>query len=449
MAISLKTSSAWAETVTDPTAATLVGSPVTGDRYYLWVVWKAFGTTCSITSPQAWTEVTEYTDGAVAAGANVGSVKVACYYRDWQSGDGNPSIDWSAAPAPAVYVMELWQKGAGESWNAPLFATAPHATSAGPVTTSATSGTTVVPDSSVVFALWGIRDDTVTFSRPTTGIDVASGITWNGNYVESPAAHITTTTSNDIAADLGHRLVTTGGTVTLRASYTALTATETGALLWVVQSVATTGPKISTFRDDLAFEDTDKWYNLGNATVTNPDGRMWLAPQNDYNANVGTLIAYDLTESAVVAQIDQIPNAGNGSTQFWLGFSNVQFQFTDAYLFFWSNSNMRTMRRVDAVETEIGNFVAWSSTNHRWVRIRHSGTTVFFDTSPNGINWTNLSSETADVAINLSAMYFNVAAGFSGTEPSPGFAIINSINYLPPVVQRRPLTVAVHRAGFY
>lgn len=235
MAFSLKTSGAWAETITDPTTCTLVGTPAAGDRYFLWVVWKAYDTTCQVISPQAWHEVIEFTDGAVAAGNNVGSVKVACYWRDWITGDGDPSIDWSAAPAPAVYVMQLWQKAANDSWEWPLFATNAWASSAGPATVAATT-TTDVSNDAVTFLLAGIRDDTATFTRATTAISCAD-LTFNGNYVESPDAHISTTTSNDLSADLGHRFVTTGHLAsTLSGSIDALSAAETGTLLWVVQN---------------------------------------------------------------------------------------------------------------------------------------------------------------------------------------------------------------------
>jgi hypothetical protein len=65
---------------------------------------------------------------------------------------------------------------------------------------------------------------------------LAEQITWNGNYVESPATHHSTTTGNDMAADLGHRFVTTGGTAELDCAVT-LSNAETGASVWVVQSI--------------------------------------------------------------------------------------------------------------------------------------------------------------------------------------------------------------------
>src|SRR6185503_7726386 len=103
--------------------------------------------------------------------------------------------------------------------------------------TVSASSTANVLGGGVVMGLMGIRDDTATMTRPTNGIDDSAGaITWNGNYVESPATHHSTTTGDDGAADLGYRLVSAGATATLRMTGT-ISAAETGAALWVVQGV--------------------------------------------------------------------------------------------------------------------------------------------------------------------------------------------------------------------
>lgn len=239
MAPSLKASGTWA-TATADTAATLVGSPAAGDRHYLWVTWKPYTVTCSVSG---WTEVTEYADGAVADGDGVGSVKVACYYRDWQSGDGNPTIDFSASPSIAGYVMQLWQKGAGEVFDTPTFSTGPRG-GGGTASSAVASAPISVPSGAVVFLLIGLRDDSATFTRnATTALtDQTSAVTWNGSYVESPATHLTTTTGNDLSADLGHRFVTTGATANNLVGNLTTSAAESGAALWVIQTVSAAPP---------------------------------------------------------------------------------------------------------------------------------------------------------------------------------------------------------------
>jgi hypothetical protein len=215
----------------------LNGGEAAGDRVFVVASWKDFSITATCSSnagARPYTEITEFADGSVAAGNGAGSMKVGGWYKDWASGDDGPTVGLSAVPNIASGCTITLRKGASETWDTPLFATAAWPSSSSQ--TVSASSTIAVPNDSVVLAIIGIRDDSATFTRgATTGIDVASGITWNGNYVEDPASHKSTTAGGDMAADFGYRLVTTGGTVTLRATAT-ISAAETGSVLWVVQS---------------------------------------------------------------------------------------------------------------------------------------------------------------------------------------------------------------------
>jgi hypothetical protein len=237
VAISLKTAGTWARIVADPSSVTIPGSPAAGDRMFLFVTWKDFAIT--VANPSGWTPIgSEFADGSVSAGNGTGSCKVMAWYRDWQSGDGNPSVDWSAAPTEGHAVIMLWQKGASDVWGTPVSEQAPMTNWTTTSQTVTNGNTTVIPSNSVVMGLIGIRDDSTTMTRPTDAIAVSEGtVTWNGNYVESPATHFNSTTGLDMSGDLGHRLVTTGATATLQLKGT-ISAAETGAVKWVVQGLA-------------------------------------------------------------------------------------------------------------------------------------------------------------------------------------------------------------------
>lgn len=239
MAISLKTAGTWAEYTADGTV-TIPGSPAAGDRMFLFASWKDFAITASVSG---WTTIgAEFTDGAVSAGNGTGSMKVQAWYRDWITGDSNPTLDFSSSPTIGAAVIQLWTKGATDTWNDPSSITAAIAAN---TVWSATASTTVnIPSGAVVMELVGIRDDSATFTRNSlTAIEDngSPNITWSASYVESPAAHLSTTTGFDMAADLGHRDVIIGGTgVTLTATGT-LAASETGAVKWVVQGLGGQG----------------------------------------------------------------------------------------------------------------------------------------------------------------------------------------------------------------
>lgn len=236
MSVSHRVTGTWAELVADGTVA-IPATPQAGDRMYLFARWKDFSITASVAN---WTELTEFVDGSVSSGNGTGSVKVGCWYRDWQSGDTDPTIDFSASPTNASVVIIVMQKGADDVWDTPLARTAAMTNWTTSSQSVSASAAVTVPGSGVVMGLIGIRDDTATMTRPTNGIDDSGGlVTWNGNYAESPATHHSTTTGDDGAADLGYRLVTTGAAnATLRMTGT-ISAAETGAALWVVQGVST------------------------------------------------------------------------------------------------------------------------------------------------------------------------------------------------------------------
>jgi peptidoglycan hydrolase CwlO-like protein len=236
MAISLKTAGTWARLVVDGTV-TIPGSPAAGDRMFLFAAWKTY--TITVTDPTDWTPIgTEFADGVVDAGVNVGSVKVHAWYKDWESGDTDPNIDWSANPTEGHAVIMLWQKGSSEFWSAPTNVTA--AIAAATSWTATSSATIFIPNNSVVMELAAFRDDSATMTRSTTTAiedDGSPNVTWNGNYVESPATHFSSTTGQDMSGDLGHRFVTTGAAGVNLTGTGTLSASETGAVKWIVQGL--------------------------------------------------------------------------------------------------------------------------------------------------------------------------------------------------------------------
>lgn len=236
MALSLKTAGTWARMVTDNGTVAIPGTPAAGDRMFLFGTWKTFSVT--VATPSGWTLIDDFSDGSTAAGNGSGSVHNAVYYRDWQSGDAAPAIDYSAAPTEGHWVIMLWTKAGGDLWGTP---TAVHAGIAAADPWTATSSATItIADGAVVMSLVGLSDDSTTIARGADDIDDdgSPAITWNGNYVESPATHFTSTTGLDMSGDLGHRFVTTGAAGVNLTTAGNPAAAETGTATWIVQALA-------------------------------------------------------------------------------------------------------------------------------------------------------------------------------------------------------------------
>lgn len=238
MTVSFRAVGSWENGSTGLTADEVLAVPaaqVTGDMMLAIGCWKDFSITAQISG---WTELIEIADGTTGTGNGTGSMKIGAWYKEATSDtESDPTLDFSTTTnLLGEGVIIVFSKSL-TYWKTPVYLQAAWTASAGPQTISA--GTTVdVPSGAVVIGIAAIRDDSGTFTRATTAISDASGaITWNGNYVESPATHASTTTGNDMSCDMGYRLVTTGANgVTLRQSIDALSASETGNLLWIVLS---------------------------------------------------------------------------------------------------------------------------------------------------------------------------------------------------------------------
>jgi hypothetical protein len=238
MAISLRASGTWA-TVTTDTAITIPGGSTTGDMMFLFASWKDFSVTATVSD---WTEITEFADGSVSSGNGTGSMKVACWYKEHDGSESDPTLEFSGSVIGGA-VITTFQKGGGDTWDTPTFVTAALSITGGVRWSATSSSTLTVADGSVIIELVGIRDDSSTVTRHTTdpqsiADDGSPAVTWNGNYVESPASHQSTTTGNDMAADLGHRFVTTGAAGVSLTSSGTISNTETGAVLWVHEGLS-------------------------------------------------------------------------------------------------------------------------------------------------------------------------------------------------------------------
>lgn len=292
MAISLKAVGSYIDLVSESTVV-IPGSPSAGDRMFLFATNKDYSNTIGVSS--GWTQIgSQYADGVVGAGSGSGSMAIHSWYRDWVSGDANPTV----TPTPdasdgGAAVIQVWQKDTGDIWDTPLTTEADWTLNAAatPQTVSA-NDTVSVPDESVVIAFLGICDDTATISRPTSGIDVASGITWDGDYVESPGTHFSSSSGFDASADLGYRLVSVGGSVTLRTTATVVTA-ETGAVKFVVQSLVPPGMTASQVLRPIAGLDTDSgnstWQSIDDV-VTQPDSPGDLSYASYSGASAATIV---------------------------------------------------------------------------------------------------------------------------------------------------------------
>jgi hypothetical protein len=238
MAITFRNFSAWSERTTSTTVA-IPGTTATGDRMFLLASWKDYAITATVANADSWAEVTEFADGTTATGNGIGSMKVGCWYKDHDGSETDPTLTFSSTVGLiAGAAMLSFQKGGGDTWDTPSFVTAAITNWTNSAQTVTSSSNATVPSGGVVIGLAGICDNGATSTWPADGSGIAgSGITWAANSAEAPSNHLTTATGDDMLADAGYRLVTTGATTSLTQTRT-LGAADTGAALWIVQGLA-------------------------------------------------------------------------------------------------------------------------------------------------------------------------------------------------------------------
>ena len=88
--------------------------------------------------------------------------------------------------------------------------------------------------------------------------------------------------------------------------------------------------------------------------------------------------------------------------------------------------------------------IPYDSGAHRWWRIRHvqSGDTIRFDTSPDGIAWTQRHSISRG-ALNISAGKVNLSAGTWNSQSTPGLARFDNLSWHPLVPNKGDWSAAV------
>jgi hypothetical protein len=117
---------------------------------------------------------------------------------------------------------------------------------------------------------------------------------------------------------------------------------------------------------------------------------------------------------------------GSGSRE---AFMEFLVDSNNGVAFYQSGSTNLTMRRKTAGAAD-QTAVAYDAVAMRWLRIRESGGTLYWDTSPDGNTWTN--QRTYPHTLNLSVGSISFSAGFYGTETADTLFVDNVNN--PPVV---------------
>lgn len=182
--------------------------------------------------------------------------------------------------------------------------------------------------------------------------------------------------------------------------------------------------KTETLTDNFASASATNWVGYG-ANPSISSGRLAITPTGAY-PGIYSSVQYDLTSSFIMVQLVQAPNVGNGTSS---AIMNVQVSAGNSEQILVEGSSLIFRETVSGTNSDTS--VAYSAVTHAWLRIREAAGTIYWDTSPDAINWTNRRSKARGIA-SPTSVAINLVAGYWGTEPSPGTVLFDNFNIAVP-----------------
>lgn len=229
MAISIRGSATDWVAVNATTQTVTLPTHVAGDMLIVRAGCKPFSAdiTCSTAG---WKPVeNQHVTGAVANGAGVGSMAARAFWKIAESAaETDPVVTWGTTAAPGAATAVVYQKATDEHWLIPTGAGGSENTAGTEVSQAIERHITAKADDLIDFFTM-IRDNT-TMTVPSF---TQAGLTL-GTVDEQPASALSSTTSNDIAADGGYRAVTAGASSAAAVVTGTLSTSETG-VVWTTR----------------------------------------------------------------------------------------------------------------------------------------------------------------------------------------------------------------------
>lgn len=317
--------------------------------------------------------------------------------------DNDTSVDmsWSANEEIGIIAVEIAEVTAGTTVT-PGVASLTLTTFAPTVT--ATNNQTATPGvASLTLASFApvIKHEIRTGLATLTLSTFAPTVSVSNNQVATPGVvNLTLTTFAPTVTATANQTVTPGvASLTLSTFAPTVTATDHKVvtpdlaaltLSTFAPTVTVAAPGVSTLIDnfnDNSF-DTSKWSDPS-AGALEQNQRLEISNGSGAYTIVSATQTYDVDEAAFAVQISDI---GPSYTSQEVGI-RLYLNSTNIVWIFGGNGNLVAYQLVAGSQTSLAS-ATYSATNHKYLRIRESGGTFYFDYSADGTSWTNLTSTT-------------------------------------------------------
>lgn len=163
-------------------------------------------------------------------------------------------------------------------------------------------------------------------------------------------------------------------------------------------------------------------------------GQFRLPCTAGYTSLFSSPTTFDLTGQSVAVQVISQPGAV-GTREFII---ELELDANNAIFMFHSGGDFVGRLRQGGAN-DSATLATYSATTHAWWRIRESGGSILWETSPDGVGWSTL--RTLAYTMAITGLLFTISCGFFGSETSPPDAVIDSLNFYPRPPGPQPLAV--------
>lgn len=180
---------------------------------------------------------------------------------------------------------------------------------------------------------------------------------------------------------------------------------------------------VDTFDAGIGADWTKGGNNTAEVTAAAGAVRIDHTAAAEYNI-LSSTATYDLTGSCAYIQVVDFGNQTLGSHSASMGAWIDNANRIDVYA---KGGWLVATKYVANVATDLG-VIALDTTNHRWWKIYEAGGSIYVDTAPDGVTWTNRWSVANPWPVT--AMYAYLWSGSNG-EASGSYAIFDNFNLVP------------------
>jgi hypothetical protein len=213
------------------------------------------------------------------------------------------------------------------------------------------------------------------------------------------------------AGRLNEGIVTGGGSWTTAFSHGA-------GLTLVLLPVITPGVDVATLVDTFVINDLSTTWANSYGTLAVSGNRCAIQCDSSYSSGLVSAGYYDCRGTAAFAQVT--PYIGTAAETGLQLVSDTGNNFTIAY----ATPDLYSVVYQNGVQTTSSS-ITYNATSHAWWRIREAAGTIYFDTAPDGVTWTNRWS--SPYTLDASSMYYQVYTGLDDAEAT-GTTYIANVN---------------------